>query len=344
MPVESPGMAGVAGGGLRVLLIRFGTALIAITSLLLCHCATHRFTAKPPAMDPSLTSWTTRDGKTLPCKHWPESPKPAGAVLICIHGLSGAASDFWPVGESFPAKSFAVYGMQLRGQGHDPDRKNRGDIRSARQWREDLLDFTALVQRRHPEVPVYWFGESLGALITIDATASLPEGQKTVSGIILTSPVVALRDNLRPAFGKNLILRTLLRLWPAKRISLEAMGNSEVQVTSTTTHRGQMEQTEHYVKNFTVRLFGEVEKLIRQSAAAARRITVPVLVFYTPNDALTPHEGVERFFASVASGDKTSVFFPESYHLILHDRDREEALQRLSAWLALRPRHTQGIR
>ena len=344
MPVGFKGIAGAACGGWSVLPNGGRVAALMLAALLLCHCAAPRFTKRYPVMDPSLTSWTARDGKSLPCKHWPVESKHPRAVVICIHGLSGAASDFWPAGESFPAKGVAVYGMQLRGQGFDPDRKRRGDIRSSRQWREDLMDYTALVRQRHPGLPVYWFGESLGALITIDATAVLPRDQKTVAGIILASPVVALRDNLKLTFGRNLIFRTILRLWPGKRISLEAMGNSEVQVTSKTTHRGQMQHTEHYVKDFSVRLFGEVEKLIRLSVAAAPRITVPVLILYTPNDALTPREGVERFFACVASHDKTSLFFPKSYHLILHDQDRENALERLAAWIGARAGGQDGPR
>ncbi len=327
---------GLAGAGLSALRIVLRAASLLLASLLLCHCATPRRPNPPPIMESALTSWTARDGKTMPCKNWPGAPRHPRAVLICIHGLSGAASDFWPVGERIPAEGFAVYGLQLRGQGNDPDKKRRGDIRSSRQWRDDLMDFTSLVQQRHPGVPVYWFGESLGALITIDATAALRADQKMVAGIILASPVVALRDNLRLTFGRNLIMRSMLRLWPGKRISLEALGNSEVQVTSQTTHRGQMEHTEHYVKDFTIRLFGEVEKLIRRSSAAAGRISIPVLTFYTPNDALTPKDGVETFFACLASTDKTRVFFPESYHLILHDHDREAALQQIVAWLKAR--------
>jgi acylglycerol lipase len=306
-----------------------------LLALLLSHCAHPARRPLHPAlrMAPDLTQWTARDGKTLPFKFWTGAPPRPRAVVICVHGLSGAASDFWPVGESFPVKGYAVYGMQLRGQGHDPDVKRRGDIRSSMQWRADLLDFTALVRQRHPGVPVYWFGESLGALIIIDAVASLPAGQKTVAGIMLTTPVVALRGNLKLGFWKNLAVRTLLRIIPGKRTSLEGLGNSEVQVTSKTTHREQMQHTEHYVKNFTLRLFGQIERLIRQSNAAAGRIHVPVLVLYTPNDVLTSKEGVEQFYAAVASRDKNRVFFPESYHLILHDKDRSEALQRLENWL-----------
>jgi alpha-beta hydrolase superfamily lysophospholipase len=288
---------------------------------------------KTPVLNSALSTWTAHDGKEMPFKHWQGEPKRPRGIVICIHGLSGAASDFWPVGEAFPAKGFAIYGMQLRGQGNDPDVKRRGDIWSSQQWRQDLLEFTSLVRQQHPGVPVYWFGESLGALITIDTAGSLEPQQQIVSGLILASPVVALRGTLRMSFFKNLAVRSLLRFWPGKRISLEALGNSEVQVTSATTHREQMQHTPHYVREFTLRLFGQIEKLMRGTDADARRIRVPVLVFYTPNDALTPHEAVERFFAELASKDKERVFFPNSYHLILHDNDRAEALHRLEEWM-----------
>jgi alpha-beta hydrolase superfamily lysophospholipase len=199
-----------------------------------------------------------------------------------------------------------------------------------------LLDFTALVRQRHPGAPVFWFGESLGALIAIDTAASPGECPSAVSGLILASPVVALHSHLRPPFFRNLLLRTLLRLRPGNRIPLEAIANSDVRVTSDTTHAQQMARTSHHVKDFTFRLFGQVEKLIRQSTAAARRIHPPVLVLYTPNDPLTPHAGVERFVENLASPDKSRAFFPESYHLILHDKNRADALQRMDAWLRQR--------
>src|SRR6185503_7674948 len=101
------------------------------------------------------TSWTAHDGKAMPFKAWEGGPEKPRAVIICVHGLSGAASDFWPIGESFPANGYDVYGMQLRGQGLDPVAAARGDIRSAREWRDDLLDFTALVRKRHPAAPVF---------------------------------------------------------------------------------------------------------------------------------------------------------------------------------------------
>jgi alpha-beta hydrolase superfamily lysophospholipase len=288
-------------------------------------------------MDLARNVWTCRDGKELPFTRWtPAAQQPTKGVVVCIHGLSGAASDFWPAGEHLSPMGFSLYGLQLRGQGNDPDTRRRGDIRSHRQWRHDLIDFTRIVQQQHPRTPVYWFGESLGALIAIDSAASGEIRESPPAGLILASPVVSLRDTLRPPPLRNLFLRSLIRLLPDKRISLEQLGNSEVQVTSSTTHRGQMQHTAHYVKDFTLRLFREVDILMRGSPAAAARISIPSLVLYTPNDPLTPPDKIESFFENIASGDRAKVFFPHSYHLILHDNERARALGALTSWLTER--------
>ena len=313
---------------------RFLAALLALLACLpfLTQCAHTTVSVPPPMLRLEDKNWTTRDGRQLPYLKWPGAPQKPEALLLCIHGLSGAADDFNRLGETLPGKGYACYGMELRGQGHDPNPRARGDIGSCAQWIDDLRDFTLLLRKKHPGVPVIWYGESLGALITIQA-ASICRPEDGVAGIVLASPVVALRENLQLPFFKNLAVRTLMLVWPGFRISLESLGNSEVQVTSETTHREQMEKTTHYVKDFTIRLFREVERMIRTSLAAARQITLPTLVLYTPNDALTSREGVEKFYDTIAAKDKNKLFFPNSHHLILHDVDRWEAVGKVTDWL-----------
>jgi alpha-beta hydrolase superfamily lysophospholipase len=317
------------------------TRLLFLLGPMLCltQCATPGAPKRRAAMTMDLAAgrWAPRDGKDLPFTVWESHTRPLKGVLICIHGLSGAASDFWPVGEAMPPKGFVVYGMQLRGQGNDPDLKKRGDIRSGQEWLNDLTDFTALVKRRHHGLPVYWYGESLGALIAIH-TAAESDPRLEPAGIILSSPVVRLRDNLQLSFFKNMLVRATLNLLPGKKISLERLGNSEVQVTSHTTHREQMQHTAHYVPAFTLRLFAEIEKLIKSSDFAAQRVKVPVLVLYTPHDPLVSKESVEEFFTQLDTPWKREEFFPNSYHLILHDDERERALKVISQWLLARGR------
>lgn len=313
--------------------------LATVTICAVTQCASPHSQPKPArqTMDMASSRWAGRDGKVMPFTKWAGEPKSPRGVIICIHGLSGAASDFWPIGDKLPSDGFAVYGLQLRGQGNDPDISMRGDIRSRKQWLEDLEDFTALVKRRHRGVPVYWYGESLGALIAVHTAAA--GGPRTVpQGIILSSPVVELRPNLQLGFLKNFALRAMLNFLPGQRISLESLGNAEVQVTSNTTHRGQMQHTAHYVPAFSLRLFAEIEQLIKTVPEAAAKLQVPVLVLYTPHDPLVSQEAVERFADRLGSPRKIKAFFPLSYHLILHDKERDRALSTVREWLQGRGR------
>ena len=263
--------------------------------------------------------------------------QPPSCVFICVHGLSGAASDFWALGNYFGEhRDAVVYAVELRGQGNDPDKRKQGDIRSASVWIDDLYSFTNQVKMRHPGVPVFWYGESMGALIALHALADSTHrsaGGLPVDGLILASPVTAIRQ--MPAAWKVVIVRTLMRVAPGVRISLERLGDRSVReqnVTSTTTHKEQMGKTPHYVETFTFRLFREVEKLVRTSSQAGLAIGSPLLVFYTANDVFTSSEQVESFVEEAGAADKAKVYFPDSYHLILHDKDRDRLLAQLEHW------------
>ncbi len=306
-------------------------SLLFFLVLLLCQCTTVK--KSPSQLTPS--TFTATDGKTMPYTRWPEAaqpaPAPPRAIFLCVHGLSGAASDFWPAGEMLSTQQCLVYGLQLRGMGNDPTVSQRGNISSARRWQKDLLEFTQLVHLQHPGVPIYWYGESLGSLIVIHSLARLEEGSQLVAGVILSSPVIAFRQAL-PAW-KYWPIRLACTLLPSKRISLESLGDAEVKVTNTATHKEQMSHTAHYVEFFTLRLFRAVEEMIRHSPQAATQIHQPTLVFYTPNDVFTSAAQVETFYNQMPALDKQKVIYPHSYHLILHDVDRPHVLEALEAWL-----------
>jgi alpha-beta hydrolase superfamily lysophospholipase len=186
------------------------------------------------------------------------------------------------------------------------------------------------VRCRHPNIPVYWYGESLGSLIVSHALGAQDGGKATVDGIILSSPIIGFRQEV--PWWKYWLIRGVAAVWPSKRIALESLGDSEVKVTNDTTHKQQMEKTDHYVQYFTLRLFREIEKMVRGSGGLAPKFHVPILLFYTPNDVFTSREQVEEFYDRLGSKDKTKIFYPDSYHLLLHDKDRPNVLKELDHW------------
>jgi acylglycerol lipase len=287
--------------------------------------------------------WVSYDGKTMPCKVW---PVPVGVtprgVVITVHGLSGAKSDFWYLGEQLPPRGYTVYAYDLRGQGNDPIVAERGDISKASAWQWDLATFHALVKRRHPKTPVFWYGESLGSLIALHTAADLLGNRSDPAGIILASPVAGLRVAL--SGFKRFLLETAAKLSPRSRYSLGELAGvdeSKIQVTSNSTLGGQMAITPHHVSSFSLRLLSTIGGMLDANFESAHRLKMPVLFVASPNDVLSSADQVQALFAEIRSPDKKLLWYTRSYHLLLHDVQREEVVHDVTHWL---DRHIDAIR
>jgi alpha-beta hydrolase superfamily lysophospholipase len=107
-------------------------------------------------------------------------------------------------------------------------------------------------------------------------------------------------------------------------------------VTRDEAHRQWFETAPHKLDCFTLRFFKNLRDLIGGCLEAAPKIRVPVLVVYAAHDVFISPDQVEKFFARLDSREKELRFFPDSYHLLLHDHDKAGVLERIEAWLARR--------
>ncbi|WP_170156745.1 serine aminopeptidase domain-containing protein [Roseimicrobium gellanilyticum] len=298
--------------------------------------ATSKKTVKPSL---GKDTWQSYDGKVMP---WSDKPvqgqKKPKAVVITVHGLSGAAMDFWMLEDEWPRRNVAVCGMQLRGQGNDPVKRDRGNVSSAKVWQKDLVTFHQLVRERYPGVPVFWYSESLGTLIALHAiTSQMPDSSQWPAGIVMSSPAAGLR--LRPKGLRATMLNTAIATMPFIRVNLERLGgvnDKDIRVTHDTTHGAQMAITSHYVSHFSLRLLGEVDLMMRTVPAAAPQVQVPVLMLASPNDVIASEEQIRAFFEILGSHDKTIHWYLESYHLLLHDTQRQQVLKDATEWVESR--------
>lgn len=291
----------------------------------------------PATAQPTLSgkSWVSSDGSEFPFTRWVAGGRPE-RVVVAIHGLSGAASDFWPLGEYLSSRSTAVYSYELRGQGNDPQRDRIGDIRRPEQWYADLDTFLCLVRAEHPGVPIFLYGESLGGLISVNGMEALgAPNRAAIRGLILASPVVSLKD-LEALPGVSYIaLMAVIRLCPHRMISVEKLseGKKDMKITGDTDHRENMRRTPHAVNAYSYRLLGTIKDLIDDSLEEASELQKPILVLYPAHDLLTTPEAVEAWYGRLKSEDKQRHLFERSFHLLLHDSQREEVLAIIGDWL-----------
>ena len=282
--------------------------------------------------------WKAPDGETFSYSLWgadlPPDERPR-AVLVAVHGLSGAALDYEPLARHLTVHRVVTFAPELRGQGNDPDLKRRGDLARIEDWFADLSAFFALVRSRHPGAQIYYYGESMGAALLTRFLAQAREPDFP-AGLVLASPVVEVPPG--PTWWQELVFRIFLWGAPRYRVNVGKYVKRTDQdewnwVTRDEAHRHWIQTAPHRITRFTVRFFRCLRELIGGCFEAAPRVTVPVLVIYAANDIYIKPARVEHFFALLGSREKELHFFPESYHLLLHDHDKAEVLERIEAWL-----------
>jgi alpha-beta hydrolase superfamily lysophospholipase len=296
-------------------------------------------------MTPTLTctrhEWTAPGGETFPYSLWDAGLAPGQrprAVVVAVHGLSGAALDFEPLGSRLAAHRVITFAPELRGQGNDPRPERRGDLAQIEEWFADLRAFFSLVRSRYPDAQIYYYGESMGAALLIRFLAQAGEPDLP-AGLILASPVVVVPG--KPDWWQQLVFRFLLWARHGHRIDVRKFTKRDSDdpskwVTRDEAHRKWFATAPHKLESYTVRFFKCLFDLIGGCLEAAPRVKTPVLVVYAANDVFIPAARVEQFFAQLGSREKELRFFPESYHLLLHDHDRAQVLERIESWLLRR--------
>jgi alpha-beta hydrolase superfamily lysophospholipase len=283
--------------------------------------------------------WTAPDGETFAYSAWGANLETAQfprAVVVAVHGLSGAAIDYEPLGSHLARHGIVTFAIELRGQGNDPVSKRRGDLAHFEDWFSDLHAFFALVRARHPDTQIFYYGESMGAAILTRflAQAARPD---LPAGLILASPVIAVPGN--PGWWRRLVFRLCYIFTPTRRINVAKYTKRDDEddrahwVTRDAAHRHWIKTAPHRITSFTFRFFKNLFDLMSGCLDAAPRVTVPVLVVYAANDVFITPANVEKFFVRLGSREKELCLFPESYHLLLHDHDRDQALERIESWL-----------
>lgn len=275
--------------------------------------------------------WCTEDGEDRVAHVWRAGE--SRGVVACVHGLSGSGEQFAPLPERVPGISF--YALDLRGQGSDPVAERRGAALDLEWQMHDLGAFLRAVAREHPGEPLFLLGESMGSLLA--AAYAAREGVSSdvaLAGVVLSVPVVALAREIPGPM--RWMLRMLGRAFPKARLSPSRFVNGKSvapPITRDRAYQDSLREKPHHITNFTLGFLVELGDLIDSSREVARRLELPTLVLAAGQDCFVRVDQIEEWFLEIASGDKTLLVYPESYHLLWHDWDRERVVEDLGQWL-----------
>lgn len=279
---------------------------------------------RPPALEEGR--YVAADGTGLPLAAWPASgrggisPK---AVILGIHGFGDYRNAFEEPAEIWAQSGITTYAYDQRGFGGSP---TRGIWAGTPTMVADIMTVARLVRERHPGVPFYLAGESMGgALVLAAANRDLD-----VDGLILLATALRSRDTLGPLLRGGLAFFAHLVPWlPIGPTSID------FQPTDNPRTMEKLSKDPMILRNPRVDLgYGLVEAM-DAAKAAVPLVARPYLMLHGLGDRLVPQEPVRSAIELMPQrADSHLAFYRDGYHMLLRDKEGPVVAKDILAWIS----------
>jgi alpha-beta hydrolase superfamily lysophospholipase len=266
-------------------------------------------------------TFPSHDGMELFYQNWRGDP-PARGVVVMVHGLGGHSGLFDNIVAALAPAGFHLYALDLRGNGRSPGR--RGYINNWSEFRGDVGAFLNFINQSQADLPKFILGHSVGGAVVLDYVLHHPAG---LQGTIISNPTLGAVGISPFRFA---IARLLSQVWPTFSLSTGVARDTGAR---------DPELCAAYVADPLRHARGSARLATEYIVTAdwiqthAADLQVPLLMFQGGADRVSLPAGSRRFFEQVTFPDKTWREYPESYHEIYDDLDRQIVLADLSHWL-----------
>ena len=270
-------------------------------------------------------SFQTDDGLVLHEYGWLPDDEPA-AVLVVVHGVVEHCGRYAEMAEALNRHGVAVYGFDLRGHG-----RSEGDrvwVSRFDRYVADLGRYVDRIRDRHPEVPRFVFGHSMGGTIAGLAAVERPDA---ISGLVLSAPALVVPNERFPllrrlaAVGSVLFPRLRLARLGGSMMSSDPEVVAQFQADPLVFH-GRMPTRTGY------EILQAGERLLRQS----ERLRVPLLILHGKADVVTSPGGSRELHTRSESTDKTLKLYDDLYHDLPREPKKGQLFAEMAQWLTAR--------
>jgi alpha-beta hydrolase superfamily lysophospholipase len=258
------------------------------------------------------------------CRGWlPGEPE---RVLLLVHGIAEHGGRYDHMGAWFAARGCAFHTYDHVGHGRSTGLP--GHVERFGDYLDDLEVVLAEVRRRHPRLPLFLVGHSMGGLI---AAALARERRPELCGVVTSGAALQLGDAISDAGA--VAARILSRLLPRLRLprEIDPAGLSR-----------DPEVVRAYVadplifRRVTLSLASELFAAIRRTRGGGADVQLPMLMLHGEADPICPVEASRDFFAQLPAAGKSLRTYPGLLHEIFNEPEREQIYLDLLAWLRAR--------
>ncbi len=289
----------------------------------LSGCAPELQAAGPRIQQPELRpdAFVAADGIALPTRVWPAEGEPS-AVILAVHGFNDYSNAFAAAGDYWAKRGLTTYAYDQRGFGAAP---RPGIWPGEETLVADMKAIAAAVSARHPGLPLYLLGESMGGAVVM--TAMTTADPPAATGLILVAPAVWGRSTMNPLYRGVLWIMSRTVPWlklSGRGLDITPSDNIDMLIA--------LGQDPLVIKKTRVDAIKGIVDLMDAALVAAPGLKTQSLVLYGAHDEIIPKAPTATMLESL-SGPHRVVVYPEGYHMLLRDLQAETVLADVVAWI-----------
>ncbi|MGJ3240135.1 MAG: lysophospholipase [Anaerolineae bacterium] len=268
-------------------------------------------------------SFTTPDGVQIHTKFW-QATSTSERIVLIVHGLAEHSGRYQHVAERLTQAGYHVYALDHRGHGQSTG--ERLHVPKPDSFITDLKQFYERIRLAHPNAAFFMLGHSMGSVISLDFILTYPDA---ISAIAVTGTATDVSTTVSPLLRG--FSQVVYALFPQAPISAPSG-------TSVLTRDPEMLRLAEndpllykgWTKTSVAKYVVETGEHIQERAD---KITIPILIMHGEDDTLTPISGSKIMYGRVGSSDKTLKIWPNMFHEILNEVEREAVIDTLVTWL-----------
>lgn len=271
-------------------------------------------------------AYITRDGTELPLTTWQPQHTGIKAIIIALHGFNDYSWFFQQPGQYFSQQGIVSYAYDQRGFGRNSD---RGLWAGVTTYIDDLNCLIDQAHQKHPNLPIYLLGESMGGAVIISTVAR--SNHPAVKGIILAAPAVWSRQTM--PWYQNLLLATLSHTVPWLTLTGESL---EITPSDNIEMLRALSRDPIILKETRVESIYGLVNLMDDALANANQIKTNTLLLYGEKDEIIPKQPTLQFLKKINTETQiphTVGFYKNGYHMLLRDLQAPVLWKDINAWI-----------
>ncbi len=297
---------------------------------------------------PRMTSASVimSDGYELPMKTWPmrshSSTDAPVAVVLALHGFNDYSNAFEAGANAFADNLITTYTIDQRGFGATAQ---RGIWAGHATMQSDLLTTVELLCQKHPNLPFFLLGESMGGAVILSSVQQL---EKTcIRGVILSAPAVWGWQSM--PWWQTVPLRLLAHTLPALTLTGEGL---EIKPSDNIEMLRALARDPLLIRETRVDAIYGLTNLMQAASVNGNALTMPASILYGEHDeVITPAPFCQMLkdLPDKAESHWRLVIYANGFHMLPRDlqggvviKDMVTWIHNQSAWLPSAEEVTQG--